>query len=495
MYLKSQLERSSYIKNALYTLSSSIKKYSWAALANSSRIALQLVGIIVLGRLLTPKDYGIVGIMSVFIAIGDMLIDSGMNGAILYKKHIEKIDYSTLFVYNTAISGLLYIIFFILASSIATYYNIPELCIYIRIYCLSLICYAIGLSANTKMLRDMSFKSIAKIQMCSSFVSLSIGILLAILGMGVWSLIIQTISSSLLFSIFSIFVSKIDFSLNFSFNSFKEQFKFGVWLVLSSFIDTICNNIYTNIIPKISNLTSNGCYSRANSLATVPQNLFGSVITQVMFPVLSQTEDKPQYYVKYYGLFSYLIFIFFTLLFVYSPLIISILLGSKWSQASWYLQLLSLAGIFNVIQNLQRTLFKSYAKTKDIFQLQIIKMIVKVITILVPLLYASLEMLIWGLLICSVINTIVSFKKISELTKITIMNQLIDLFKYSSCTMAVIVFFSYTKCLLHLTEISSLILLPFTIIIFILVAYILRIDSQNVILEYLKSNIKFKHKI
>lgn len=471
-------------------MQSTINSFSWATIANACRIIFQFVGIIVLGRLLSPNDYGIIGIMAVFIAIGDMLIDSGMNGAILQKREVTSIDYSTLFVYNTTISVFLYVVFFLSASSIASYYGIPELQTYIRFYCLVLVLYAVGLSANTKLQKEMCFQTIAKVQILCSGISLAIGIIMAYNGMGVWALIFQTLVYSALLAVLNILVSGTAISISFSWLSFKQQFSFGMWLMFSSFIDTICNNIYTNIIPKISTIESNGCYSRANSLTLVPQNLITSVTSQVLFPLLSNSGDKRTEYKKCSGTISYISFFLFTLISVFSPAVIKLLLGSQWTQASWYLQILSFAGAFLVYQNLQRNLLKAYGKTKEVFRLQLLKTIIKVLTIVIPLVYMSLQMLVCGILICNIINSIVSIKTIEKTVDISFFEQVTELAKFCLCSLALFISIPLLSKLFSLSDLGSLILLPIGIIIFVFMAHVFKIESQYLIFDYL--NIKRK---
>ena len=185
--------------NAIKGVNSKVKSgILWTSIQQFGTIGVQFFSIVILSRLLTPRDYGLLGMISIFITISNMLVDSGMGGSLLYKKNINQIDYYTLFIYNLVISCCIYVVIFFIAPFIADFYETPELSSLMRILAISIVINSFSIVQRYILYRNLKYKKIAIINLLSGSISLVLAIILAYNKLGVWSLIFQQVSSSFL---------------------------------------------------------------------------------------------------------------------------------------------------------------------------------------------------------------------------------------------------------------------------------------------------------
>lgn len=405
------------------------KYLSWSLIGQLSTILFQFIGLVVLSKLVSPSDYGIMGVMFFFMNIADLLIDSGMGGALIYKKEPTEKDFSTLFLFNLGMSLFSYVILFISAGYIASFYDTPELDVYIKLYGLSIILIALCIVQDCKLKRDMRFKELSLISIFSSIISLAVAIYMAYKGMGVYALIAQTLLF-LLCRVAGLFLlCGLMRSLAFSAQSFKEQFSFGGWLFLANIVQSACNNIYSNIIPKIGTYTENGYYTQSAKISGVPTNTIAMTVGNVFFPYLAKMKTEEDLVKEARIIHRKMYHLSFPLLFllpVFSEEIIMIVLGMNWVGAGFFLRILLFAGIFDLYIAFMRNILKSAGKTKAISNLEIIKSIIRIVCIAVSL-YMGMKMLIYSILFASVINAIISSMFVSNKLGYGLKNQLSDL--------------------------------------------------------------------
>ena len=264
----------------------------WNSVSQFGLIGVQLIATISLGRILTPSDYGILGMMSIFIAIANMIVDSGMGGALVRKKDISYKDYSTLFIYNFGVSLFIYLVLFFVAPYIAAFYERIELIDAIRVLGLTIVIYAFCITQNVRVIREMRFKTLALINCSSGVISLVVAILVAIKGFGYWALIIQQIVTAFCNTLFLSIYNRFLPSLVFSKESFREQFKFGFNLLFSNLLKAISGSINSNVVAKIAPLNQVGYFFQANRLVGYYDNIYGGIIDKSVFPVFAKIEDK-----------------------------------------------------------------------------------------------------------------------------------------------------------------------------------------------------------
>lgn len=404
------------------------KYLSWSLVGQLSTIIFQFIGLVILSKMLPASDYGIMGTMFFFMNIADLLIDSGMGGALIYKKSPTETDFSTLFLFNLLMSVFLYVILFVSSGFIANFYDTPEICSYIKLYGLSIILIALCIVQDCKLKREMKFKELSLITIIASVISLALAVYLAYKGFGVYALILQSLSFLLCRVIGLYLVCGFLKSFSFSKQSFKEQFSFGGWLFLANVVQSACNNIYSNIIPKIGTYTENGYYTQSAKISTVPTNTIAMTVGNVFFPYLASKESEEELVKEARRIHRKMYHLSFPLLFllpVFSNEIIMIVLGEEWRGASFFLRILLFAGIFDLMVAFMRNLLKSAGKTRAISNLEIIKTVIRIISIIISLFW-GMKMLIYSILLASVINAIISSLFVSKNIRYSIKDQLSD---------------------------------------------------------------------
>lgn len=380
----------------------------WNAISQFGQSGIQFIATIILARLLTPDDFGIIGMVTIFISLSQMMVDSEMGGALLRKKEVTNTDYSTLFYYNLGVSLILYLILFFCASLIAEFYKRMELIDIIRIIGLTIIIHAFRVVQKIMIFRELQFKFMAIVNVISGTISLFVAIIMAKHGFAYWSLIAQQITLALSNVIIMSWHNRFIPALKFSTESFKYQFTFGISLLGSDTVKTIANNIATNIIAKISPLQFAGYFTQSSRITNFCQSTLGSIMDQSIFPMMAKVENIEVTTRKYTQIFNYSIFCLSFLTFfliVASRPIILLLLGKNWISSVWMFEILSLMIVPVSIQLLIRNLFKVINKTRVVFYLEIFKSLI-VITSLLVMSMVGLKYIIWSLFISQSFSTL-----------------------------------------------------------------------------------------
>lgn len=393
------------------------KNYLWVFLEKSGQFIIQSISIIVLGRVLSPEDYGLYGTMMIFIAISELLIDSGFGGAIVHKKDVKQEDLNTLFVTNLSISLVLYLIIFCVAPFIAGYYNEQKLSLYLRVFGLVIILYSLTLIHVTMLQKELKFKLSTIIIFISSLVSVISAFIAALYGLGVWSLVIQQLLLSLTMVILLKILDKRKIRFEFSKSSFHYLWGFGSKLLFANFINTIYNNISTSLVPKITSMNIAGYYTQASKINSIPGNILMTTIDKVTFPLLSKENNSQTLFKKAQNINQIILVLtipIFPIISLFSKEIIYVILGEKWIGADVFLAILAWGGIGLLLQTIYRNIFKSLADTSTILKVDLIKTIIG-LTILGISLKLGVIFMIYGLTISmyigAIVYTIILFKK------------------------------------------------------------------------------------
>ena len=305
---------------------------------------------IILARLLSPSDYGLIGMLAVFIAISNVFIEGGLAKALIQRKGCQDIDYSTAFVANVVMSVCIYLILFFSSPWIAEFYHEPILTDLTRVLGLNFILGSFNIVQRAKLMSNMDFKSLAQINVMSTIISGCIGVAMAYMGFGVWALVGQTLSSTIvLVCLFPIY-SGWKPSLVFSSKSFNQLFGFGSKLMITGVIATIVNNISTLCIGRFYKSHQLGYYTRASSFSEIISFTIYEVLGNVTFPVLSELQDERERFIAVYkkslffsAMIMFPIMILTTLL--AKPLVL-LLLTEKWILCVPLMQWLLLSRIF-----------------------------------------------------------------------------------------------------------------------------------------------------
>ena len=335
-----------------------------------------IVGII-LARILSPTDFGLVGMIMVFVVISQAFVDSGLGSALIQKQDASDEDYSTVFIFNILTSLILYIIIFSVAGFISDFYEQAVLKDILRVVATVLIIDSIALVQRTKLTKDLNFKSLTKISLSSSLISGIAGIVFAFSGFGVWSLIYKTLIQHSLNATLYWFSTNWFPKLVFSKSSFKKLFNFSYKLLLSGLIDRIYNNFYVFIIGKIFSPADLGFYSRASQFRDMASKQLTGTLQKVTYPVLSKLQDDNTSLMKAYRkvIVTSIFVTSFTMAAIFSisePLII-VLIGEKWRQSIILLQLLCFAGTLYPIHAINLNLLTVKGRSDLFLRLEIIK--------------------------------------------------------------------------------------------------------------------------
>jgi O-antigen/teichoic acid export membrane protein len=371
----------------------------------------QFVGFIVsltLARLLLPEEFGLIAMITFFIAIGQVLVDSGLTDSLIRTKEPDNADYSTVFYFNLAISILMYLVVYFSAPYIAAFYNEKILTGITRLYALTFIINAFSTVQLTRLTKLMRFKSQALISIPATITGGIVGISLAYFGFGVWSLVWSQIMASSVSSVQVWFYSKWVPDFAFSPNKFKQHFKFGYQLGISGMLNKTFNNIYMLIIGKFFSAAQLGFYTRAETMKQFPVNNLSHVLNKVSFPLFAQIEnDNAQLKRVYKQFMQASVFIISPVLIIFAALaepLFRFLFTEKWLPAVPYFQVIFLTGILAPIHSYNLNILKIKGRSDLFLKISVLKKIFILMTILLALQYG-----IYGLLVGQVMLSILFF--------------------------------------------------------------------------------------
>ena len=263
----------------------------WTALQKYSTMFIQFISGIVLARLLTPYDYGCIGLLSIFMVLSEAFIAGGFGSALIQKKQPTQNDYSTVFLWNLGMALLMYAILFISAPAIPRFYEIPLLCDVLRVQGLVLFIYAFHLVQRNQLVKKLNFKVLSIVTVTTSIISLGVTIFMAYKGFGVWALVTQNLISAAIPALVFWFFIKWRPTWVFSRQSFTELFSFGFFLFMSNLINTFCAKLSSLLVGKIFSPSVLGYYSKALGTENLASRSISSVMTQVTYPLYAQVQD------------------------------------------------------------------------------------------------------------------------------------------------------------------------------------------------------------
>ncbi len=358
----------------------------WTALNSIAGKVVSFLLSVVLARLLSPSDYGIVGMTAIFFALAQILVDSGLSTSLIRKKNISEEDSSTIFFFNIGVSTLCYILLFLFAPQISIFLNSEELIAIIRVSALSMVIGAFGSVHYTLMTKNCDFKTPTLIAFPTQVVSGVIGIILAYIGYGPWALVWQQLIWEILRTIAIWFHSSWRPRILFSSKSFKELFGFSGNIAINSLLDTFFQQGIGMLIGKYYTPKQLGYYTRGQQTAQFPSSFLFDTVGRVLLPVLSKIQDDDErliyVYRKYLRMFSLVVFFCMILLVVIARPFVSFLFTEKWLPAVIFLQLFSLSMMFYHVHASNWTLLLVKGRSDWALKKEIINKTFKFIVIL-----------------------------------------------------------------------------------------------------------------
>jgi O-antigen/teichoic acid export membrane protein len=368
-----------------------VKGVIWSSIERFSVQSITFFVLIFMARLLNPSDYGLVGMLSVFISVSQAIIDSGFSEALIRKQNRTEVDCSTVFYFNIVISGALYALLCLCAPLIADFYNEPQLTILMRVIGLNLILNSFCLVQRALLTTHLNFKLLAKVSLSAAIISGIVGIAMAYYGLGVWAIVGQQLSSVMVNTVLLWLFSKWSPKLIYSWKSFREMFSFGSKLLASGLLDSLYNNMYSLVIGKVFSASDLGYYSRAKQFAAFPSSNLTGIMQRVTYPVLCTiTDDDERLGVIYRRFLRVSAFIVFPLMMILAavaePLILT-LIKEKWLFAATLLQIICFSMMWYPIHAINLNLLKVKGRSDLFLRLEIIKKIlgVTILCIAIPM--------------------------------------------------------------------------------------------------------------
>lgn len=391
---------------------------------------LSFFAMILLARWIGPTDFGLIGMIAVFIAIGKSLTDSGMSHSLIRTKEASESDYSTVFFVNISMSIIVYVAIYYLAPFIADFFGYNILIKLIRVYCLVFLFTAVSAVHLTILTKEMRFKQITKINFPPTIIGAALGLYLGYNGFGVWSIIWMFIVTELTRSILLLLFSKWQPKFIFSKSKFKFHFNFGYKLMLSGLLDTVFKNIYNLIIGKYFSAQTLGFYERSKQFCEYPSSTLTGVLGKVTYPMLSKVQDDS---VRLENIYRKLIRISF---FIIAPLMLGLaaigkplfllFLGKDWLPAVLFFQIICLAKILYPVHAFNLNILKVYGRSDLFLKLEIIKKTIVSISVIIAFQFGILG-LVWSSVFTSFASLGVNMYYSSKLINYPIKKQLKDL--------------------------------------------------------------------
>jgi len=481
-------------KNDLKRKSISAMFYSFGGILANNGI--QFIVGIVLARLLLPKDYGLLGMIMVFLAISDMFIDGGMTTALIREKEVSNEDYSTVFYYNLILAIFMYVVLFLTATSISQFFKEPILTIIIRVISLKLIIASFGLIQRVMLTKQLNFKTQTGVDMTAAIISGLIGIYFAYHKYGIWALVIQQITGQVITSTLLMIHNRWFPLLIFSWKSFKKFFGFGWKMLLTGLLATLYHNIYNLIIGKAYLATELGYYTKAKTFSDLPAVSITNAASKVVYPLLSNVQDdKDVFKAGFKKIIKNLNFIIFPIMLglaVVAEPFIQILFGHNWLPMVPYFQILCLSGATLPHRSINLNILQIKGRSDLFLAIDFLNIIIGLASIgIVVVLELGIYGLLWSLffdnLIAVYTNSFFSKRFISYST----MEQLKDMIPavISAIIMGAIVYI--VGKLLPFGSLLTLLTQVFTgIVVYIGASKLFRIQELDTILQLFKMGIK-----
>lgn len=376
-----------------------LRSAGWSFVDNIANQGITFLVGLVLARLLTPTEYGLIGIILIFIAVFNSIVDSGFSSALIRKKDVKEIDYNTIFIVNMVLSLFLSGVCYFIAPAIASFFNEPQLQPLTRVMGIVVIINAFAIIQRTILVKKVDFKTQTKVSLIASIISGIVGIGMALSGMGVWSLVGQQISRQFLNTLLLWIWNKWRPRLQFSYESFKELFGFGWKLLASTLIDTVWREIYQVVIGKCYTPTALGQYTRAYQFSSIFSSNLTTVIQRVSYPVLSSIQDDKERlkagYRKVIKVTMYATFICMLMLAAISRPMIEVLIGNNWNEATKMLPILCISMSLYPLHAINLNMLQVEGRSDLFLKLEIIKKIVAVIPLCLGI-FVGIYWMLWG---------------------------------------------------------------------------------------------------
>ncbi len=365
-----------------------------------------LVGII-LARLLTPAEYGLIGIVLIFTIILSGIVDSGFSSALIRKKNVTREDYNTMFITNLASSILMFVLLFWCAPLIADFFGNDELISLTRVTGLILIFQALSITQVTILTKELDFKTKTKASFLAAIGSGVVGIVMAYSGCGVWSLVGQQLSNKLFFSLSLWVLVRWIPKLSFSKTSFSYMWGFGWKIMLSGLLNNIWNQMYQVVVGKCYSPETLGQYSRAKEYAGLFSSNFTAILQRVTYPALADVQDNQARMVAAYRkvikVSMYITAVSMVFMAAVSEPLIYCMIGPQWKEAASYLPLICLSMSFYPLHAINLNMLQIQGRSDIYLYIEILKKIISIIPLFFGI-FVGIFWMLWGTIVTGILS-------------------------------------------------------------------------------------------
>lgn len=461
----------------------------WSVVDNFSTQFLGFIIGIVLARLLSPSDYGTVGVLVIFIGIANVFVDCGFAIGLIRKKERTDEDLATAFYFNVIVGVITYLILFFISPWVAAFFKMPILVVLLRVLALCLIFNSLSIVQNAILTAALKTKVQARVNISTQFIMGCVGIYLAFKGYGVWTLVIQQVGSSILKCVFLWITVKWLPNKKWSKNSFMYLFGFGWKLLGANLIGTFFNQIHSFFIGRALGASELGLYTKANDLSSKPNDTLLNVVNRIALPILSSVNDNitqiKNAYSKMIRLGAFVSFPLFALLILIAKPLIIIMWTDKWLECVNLFQLLCISASFGIISQLGLTIMQLMNRTDLTLKFEFYKKPVTLILLILAmpfgLFYITLSAVVASIYCC-----LVNMYATKMLITYTYKEQFKDFSPYLlismiACAIGYIPTLFFTSNYLLLV-VSSL----FFIGTYLLIAYLFRVQGMRELLSLIK---------
>ena len=421
--------------------------FFWKFLERIGTQGISFILMLILARLLTPADYGTVALVAVFISLSTVIVQCGFNSALIQKKIVTDVDYTSGFIFSTLLTIILYMVLFLFAPCIAEFYHSKELALITRVLSLVLFPNAITSILIAKLSRELKFKAIFMADISAILISAIIGISMAWEGYGVWAIVVQQVIFQFINCIILLFTAKWKLEIKGVVNSFIDIFPFGSRILASNILVSIFLNLRTLIIGRVYSAGDLGMFNRGIQFPQALMESINGTMQTVLLPVYAREQESKSKLISMVRLSvrlsNYLIFPLLIGLSCIAEPMVQLLLTDKWLSCVPFIWYFSIAYLCQPIQIITAQAMRAIGDSKTPLKLEIVRKCIEVILLLITI-PISVHAIGIGAAICGILSIVVAMKANDKVILYTIKEQIEDImepFCYS-IFMVIIVFWT-----------------------------------------------------
>lgn len=476
-----------------------INTTKWSLIAQVGTYTLNFILSIFLARLLTPLDFGLTGLLTVFISVSIILVNSGFLAALVRLSDVDEADFSTVFFFNLIVSVFLYLILFFASPLIASFFNEPKLILLTRLIALVVILNSFGIVQNAVLLRSLDIRLQTISNLIGMLFSAIVSIVMALNGYGVYSLVGQILVQAFVTNTLLWILIKWRPSFVFSIYSLKKLWSYGSKILTTNLFNVVVDNIDNVVIGKLFSTESLGFFVRAKNSKSILESIFGGTVNTSSFAVLSKVNvDKKIFNKLHFNYYEFVMFLYLPAILgfmVVSDLFVEIVYSEKWLPAVPFIRILCISSVTVVLDGLFNQTLLALGEAKMFMKVSILKKIILLFSIPFGVFY-GMDVYVWAIVSLQIIGFAINIYITSTLLNISmatyIKSSLFPLL--NSIIMIVVLFFFRGLIVSESLIIQSTILVVLGTVIYILLSAVFSVNQFKDTLVFLQSKALSKHK-